>query len=189
MAQWLLKIKPDIEISMDNEYIFRYTCDNGHLEVAKWLLSVKPDIDISARDEYAFKGACENGHLNLAKWLLSVKPDIDISARDEYAFRYACENGHLKIAQWLGTFNKNYVIIIEEDEITEFYVIKQLIINKYKKIEDQVEDCLICYEPANVITSCNHQYCKSCLDILYSKGISECSYCRQQMGKLYNIKI
>ena len=48
---------------------------------------------------------------------------------------------------------------------------------------------LLNYELSNIITSCNHQYCKSCLDKLYSKGITECSYCRQQMGELYNIKI
>ena len=44
VAKWLLEVKPDINISADNESAFRNVCQEGHLEIAKWLLKVKPDI-------------------------------------------------------------------------------------------------------------------------------------------------
>ena len=99
--QLLLLIKPDIDISAKNEYVFRSSCLGGHLEVAKWLLSIKPDIDISALNESAFKWSCMNGHLEVSKWLLSIKPDIDISAYNEDAFRLSCREGHLEVVKWL----------------------------------------------------------------------------------------
>ena len=85
VAQWMLSLKPDIDISSHNECAFRSACEKGHLEVAKWLLSLKPDIDISANEEYAFKFACKNGHLEVAKWLCTLNEtyyiEIDISGR------------------------------------------------------------------------------------------------------------
>ena len=45
IAEWLLKIKPDINISVRNDYAFRHACSNGFINVAKWLLEIKPSID------------------------------------------------------------------------------------------------------------------------------------------------
>jgi len=72
VAQWLLTVKPDIHISMWNEYAFRYACQYGHLAVAQWLLTVKPDINISAENEDAFRWACYKGHLDVSQWLLKT---------------------------------------------------------------------------------------------------------------------
>ena len=133
VAQWLLQIKPTINVSTDNEYAFRWACGNGHLHVAQWLLQINPTIDnefafqwacvyghlhvaqwllqikptinVSAYNEYAFRQACDNGHLHVAQWLLQIKPTINVSANNEYAFRWACKNGHLHIAQWLCNIN------------------------------------------------------------------------------------
>ena len=41
VAKWLLKIKPDIDISAENDHAFREACKNGHLQIAKWLLEIK----------------------------------------------------------------------------------------------------------------------------------------------------
>jgi hypothetical protein len=48
MTKWLCEIKPDINISAENDYVFRFACENGHLVIAKWLYKIKPDIKISA---------------------------------------------------------------------------------------------------------------------------------------------
>ena len=69
LAQDFLSINPEIDISVDNERIFKIVCENGYLEMAKWLLSVKPDINISIDDNHAFKYARKNGHMKLASWL------------------------------------------------------------------------------------------------------------------------
>ena len=31
VAQWMLKVKPKINVSMENNQAFRYACKNGHL--------------------------------------------------------------------------------------------------------------------------------------------------------------
>ena len=72
VAQWLLSIKPDIDVSAVSDWAFRWTCENGHLEVAQWLLSIKPDIDVSAVSDWAFKGACQEGHLDVSQWLCTL---------------------------------------------------------------------------------------------------------------------
>ena len=69
LAQDFYSINPEIDISVDNERIFKIVCKNGYLEMAKWLLSVKPDINISIDDNHALKYARKNGHMKLASWL------------------------------------------------------------------------------------------------------------------------
>ncbi len=115
LAQWLISVKPNINISAENEDVFRYACSQGYLQVAQWLLSVKPDINISAKNEDAFRWACHNGYLQVAQWLLSIKSDINISVDDEGSFRWACYFKHLQIAQWLQTL-KPYLYVINYNE-------------------------------------------------------------------------
>ena len=62
---------PDIDISSDNEYIFRKACGNGHLEMAKWLLSVKPDINITNNINNAFRDACDYNRWETVQWLFT----------------------------------------------------------------------------------------------------------------------
>ena len=69
LAKEVYSINPEIDISTDNECIFKIVCENGHLEMAKWLLSVKPDINISIDDNHALKYARKNGHMKLVSWL------------------------------------------------------------------------------------------------------------------------
>ena len=112
----MLKVKPKINVSAEDNQAFRYACSNGHLEVAKWLLTVKSDVNISEYNEHAFRSACHSGHQEIAKWLLSVKPDINISANDEHAFRSACHNGHQEIAKWLLTLKPDINVNAKNDE-------------------------------------------------------------------------
>ena len=115
VAQWLLSVNPDINISARNEEAFRWACLNGHLHVAQWLLSVKNDINISADNEYAFRCSCSKGYLKIAQWLLSIKPNINISVGNEYAFRFSCSEGHLDVAQWLLSIKHDIDISAGDD--------------------------------------------------------------------------
>lgn len=115
VMQWLLSVKQDINMCVNNEEIFVSVCSNGYLSIAKWLLSINPAINMSSNNnELCFQNACANGHLLVAQWLLSVNPDINMSAQNEYAFRMVCANGYLYIAKWLLDVNpdmnipKNY---------------------------------------------------------------------------------
>ena len=105
------KIDISIDISMEDELAFRYSCEKGNLELAKWLLEMKPNIDISALSDYSFRLACCNGHLHIAKWLLQIKPMITI---ENLIFYSTCENGYLEIAKWLFQINPKINISIYE---------------------------------------------------------------------------
>lgn len=134
IAKFILLLKPNINISADNEYPFCKACQNGYIDVAKWLLSIKPNINISTDNEYSFCLACYNGHLEIAKWLLEIKPTINIYIDDNYSFVHACNNGHIEVAEWLyskflihGKFDfKNIDVIllinnnIEKTSLAEF---------------------------------------------------------------------
>jgi hypothetical protein len=74
VAQWLYQIKPDINISADNDEAFRYACKSDHIVMAKWLYEIKPDINISADNDEAFRFVCLHGHLNMAQWLCDLLP-------------------------------------------------------------------------------------------------------------------
>jgi hypothetical protein len=81
-VNWLLEVKPDIDISDNNEASFRSACEYGHLEVFIRLLEVKPYLDISAENEYAFREVClysklevSKSKLEVAKWLQSLFPE------------------------------------------------------------------------------------------------------------------
>lgn len=106
VAEWLLQVKPDINISASNEDAFRMSCINGHLNVAKWLLQRKPDIDIAAIDGFAFNGACSRRHLDVVKWLASLNPDYKIINEDKPNWR--CRNlKNIRDKKWEK--NKNLV--------------------------------------------------------------------------------
>jgi predicted Fe-S protein YdhL (DUF1289 family) len=122
MAQWLLQVKPTINILEKVNYAFCEACKNGHLEVAQWLLQVSQErgqvIDILEQRDAVFASACKNGHLELAQWLLQVSKekgqDINISARNNLAFRWACERTRLEVAKWLATLKPEYEILNED---------------------------------------------------------------------------
>lgn len=117
VAKALLEINSKhnkIDIHRDDEYIFRYVCDQGHIEIAKWLYSLDDKINIHSLGDYVFRMSCEKGHLNIALWLYSLDNKIDIHCEKEYAFRYGCANGHIKLAKWLvklGNYNKSPIDI------------------------------------------------------------------------------
>lgn len=74
IMQWLLQVKPDIDISDRSETVFRFACDLDHLHIAKWLIQVKPDIKISAYRDLAFRCACFEDRKEIAQWLYQIRP-------------------------------------------------------------------------------------------------------------------
>ena len=84
----MLEINPDIDISADNEYIFRCVCSHGHLDVAKWLLKIKPDIDISGENNIAFFSACRYKNNDVALWLSNLQPKYVVVIKDDVILDY-----------------------------------------------------------------------------------------------------
>ncbi len=188
MAQWLLSVKPDIDICAVENYAISYACTNGHLKMAKWIVSVKPDIDLRQENDILFGIVCREGKIKVAKWLLSICLEIDICAENDYAFKKACEKKRLKIVKWLVSLKpERYSYVLEDkereegqeyDTFTILYKINENNTFLSKEMEEsKIIDCSICFEKSNMITSCSHQFCESCIKECI-KNTNICPYCR-----------
>ncbi len=105
VAQWLLDMKPNINISANMDFAFKYACGNGHLPVAQWLFNIKPSINIAADDEWVFRSACENGHLHVAQWL---NPD-----------KYIVVSNKNKLLKWnINTDDKKVLRLLHQTELS-----------------------------------------------------------------------
>jgi len=155
----LISIKPDINISVNDEYVFITACQNGRLKFAQWLLQLNPDIDISANSEDAFVDACRNNCLSVAKWFVNLNP---------YVYKLDIEDD----------------IIID---FHVMHSILDKILHKKQNIVF-VEECGICLESISEIKiNCGHSFCKSCLSKYlneYSK--TDCPYCREIITDCYH---
>jgi len=108
--------KNQINISDQNDYLFKRICQSGHLIIIKYLLEIKPDIDISHDEEEAFCLASQEGHLHVVKFLLEIKPNINISADNDRAFRLSCLSGNFDLV--------NYLINIKPSIKNKFNILK-----------------------------------------------------------------
>lgn len=96
-------------------YVFRISCQHGHLHIAKWLYELQQNINIREYSDYAFNFACYNGHIEIVKWLYELEPNIDISVNNDYNFKDVCKNNHIKVAEWFCEMKSNrYSITIDE---------------------------------------------------------------------------
>ena len=86
-----------IDIHASNECAFKWSCENGRLDVAQWLREIG-SINIHVDDECAFRLACNNNHLNVAQWLHSLG-GIDFCIFDHETFR----SSKNEIKEWLQT--------------------------------------------------------------------------------------
>ncbi len=103
VVKWILEVEPNINISINyeyvlccsyrnghlevskllldlkqnNEYLFRYACYYGYLDIAKWLLEIKPDINNSVNNNI-FIVSCDNSRLEVEQWLKTVNENYKI---------------------------------------------------------------------------------------------------------------
>ena len=204
MIKWLVSANPELNSSLsgtiwEREFPFKVACANGKLDVAKWLIETKPDIDISIDCEDAFRYACSGGFIDVCKWLYELNPDIDVSVCFYAPFSCACNYGHLDLAKWLyntfpqikeqlkqGTSVMCSHIILNEDnsEVSQWIntlvtggEVKELIFSIEIEMDaSSPNECCICYETADLQTTCGHFGCEECFSMIPDH---ECPYCRQ----------
>ena len=69
-----------------NDYAFRLSCVNGHIDITKWSIGNFPNINVHAQYHNTFIKSCGNGYLNIAKWLIEIYPDINIHIQYDNVF-------------------------------------------------------------------------------------------------------
>lgn len=192
IVKWLYSII-EMDIHLNNDYFFRFCCYTGYLEIAKWIYSLG-EIDINMLNNEPLQLACYYNNIDIAKWIYSFN-NIDITFNNNIIFYTVCNYNLVNIAIWIASLKPDLYKIILNDantEILEFSVIKYLSITESKYV-NEIQTCPICYdEESNIITSCNHQFCISCVQTYMNKNINylekiPCPYCREENLKLYKI--
>ncbi len=79
--------KDNIDISADDDYIFRNACKTNNMELIKFLYPLK-------------------------NWKIKVKQDDEFIVQFTNAFCFCCTHGYLEIAQWLYSLDNINIISI-----------------------------------------------------------------------------
>ena len=123
VAKWLLKIRPDLNISANHYFAFFESCVNGHLKMAKWIFNILTSKGKYLNKEYktclqtaewiddTFSLACAYNKMNVAKWMLIKFPNIDVSYNNHFGFSKACQNGNLTMVVWLIDIQSSYKFV------------------------------------------------------------------------------
>jgi len=74
MSKLLMKLKPNIDISMNDEFVFRYSCNK--ITMLKWLLKIKPIIHISVKNNEVFTHSIYLTQIKTTNYCLQNKPKL-----------------------------------------------------------------------------------------------------------------
>lgn len=181
IAKYIYK-KTNNAIINDNNIIYN-AFNNNYYELIKWLHSVNPELfSFLTNDQlYGFLFEIIFSNVDMAEWLLKSFPSIPLYVGNNYLFINCCSNNYLEEAQLLQRLKPNcFYINILDDEIVHYEILDVLTItNKIYNIN--AENCYICYdEMSDVYTSCNHFYCKPCIEMHYIRNDNRCPYCRKE---------
>lgn len=90
-------------VKHDNEFLLRWACFHGNLDIVKFLSNIGGNIQIL--DNECLKWAAENGHLYTVKYLISQ--GANIHSDNNLALRSACRKKHLDVVQLLVSYGAN----------------------------------------------------------------------------------
>ena len=121
-AMKMYNLNKNIDISYENNYAFRWSCRNGHLNVANWLS--KMVILTQYQIDMSFAWSCEMGEYDIMLWLYETY-SVNINGLDNYGFSWSCINGHLNVVKWLITkhkfivddFTMKFTLMLDNDEM------------------------------------------------------------------------
>lgn len=111
IINWLWEIMScedgKLDIHKNDEYVFRWSCGNGYLDMARYLwnecVNSENKIDIHILRNEAFRMSCYNGYIDVAKWLWTLscenKNKIDIHSYNDFVIRH----GNKEVKDWLNT--------------------------------------------------------------------------------------
>lgn len=191
VIKWLYSFG-DINLYYDNNVLIKFICQKGNLDTFQWIISLG-DLDIHEDNEIYFRIACNSGHLEFAKWIYDTC-NINIKAQKNETFNFACSNNNLSIATWLKSINPTeYFFEVVNYTILNWYIAKIIRIYGVKEVEE-IDECPICFTtPSDIITSCDHQFCRDCFKRYVetqddSMEDISCPYCRTINLKFHEIK-
>lgn len=182
-CEWILQIKPDLDIRYNNDSSFIYGYSQKKYEFSKWLLSLDNSIDVKVQDNIAIRYCLFHENLEEAQWLLNYDPTLDLTENNHAIFMEFIENNKIGSVNILIQLVPNtYQIKVKDNEIYAYKITNgDLKVNIDLKLTFPNELCCICLErDVNVKTSCSHLFCHTCLNLHYSKT-KNCPLCRNNI--------
>tara|TARA_Y100001970_G_scaffold265229_1_gene352617 strand:+ start:836 stop:1600 length:765 start_codon:yes stop_codon:yes gene_type:complete len=166
---------------IEQTFILDIICMYNKVKSLRWFLLKMRNIRPSLYYQLILN-ACHNNYLDIIKILYVENPLLaDITQNNHKVFGLACLHNHQTIINW---FAEMFPDIYQFDEINKKYkyqLEKKHVIKLDSQLKVTQEECGICYNNMSIIlSSCNHQFCKSCFDELISKNKNTCPYCRQE---------
>lgn len=136
-----------------------------------------------------FKAACNNNNLVIINYLLStcnLAYEIIINNK---LLHYMCENSYISVMNRIKSNYPKYKFSyqIENDYVTS-YMINNIKYSNVVNIKEN-QECPICYESADIISSCKHLCCSCCIKKINSNKRSVCSMCRTEDITYKKVKI
>ena len=179
--------KKQLNITDDDWFIgLELACNNNQIETIELLLTLNSDIDINGTfkdyDPILYT-VCKNRNYQVFKFLLEITPNIDITVNEHEIFKYVCENELLEFAKLVKNLNNNYSFTIDEYGIIDYNITN---IQNIVLPNANINDCPICYKKSDIITCCNHQFCKKCIQKWKEKS-NKCPMCRKNFTLKYAI--
>lgn len=183
----ILSNTPFIDITKHLYHIIPNSIEEGYFELLKILYSFNNDIFVDMNIYDLFLLSIEFDKFDIAKWLFEISKNTEKKinfSSNNYIFINACSQNNIDLAKLLCEIRpRGYYVNIIDNEIVEFEIITSLVINKKiekKLINKDIDICSIClFETSNVYTSCQHQFCHTCLDNHYSVNNIRCPICRR----------
>lgn len=145
--------------------------------------------DITTIFILVFKNACIKNNVHIINYLLITCSESYNIVKKNKLLHYICENSYLPIINIIKLhFPKYNFSYTSDNDYVINYKINEIEYNNMVNIADE-QECPICYEPANVISTCNHRYCDCCVKQLNTNKRSSCPICRAEEITYKKVKI
>lgn len=164
--------------------INRLCVESDHIGMIEWLVSITSSVELKD----LFYTSCQNPtSLEIAKYIYRVS-SINILDQNHFLFQCAVRDQFVLLAQWIVSLRPDvYSIVIHKNKIVSSHIAKcyKLIYCCGTTYVSHTETCSICYEPANIISNCQHLFCDVCI---YNWSQTSCPYCRQKVQSFSHLE-
>ena len=196
MAKWFYEEKPDINLTIGNNKIFKCAVKHGYFELSKFLYELNNNVlDEDESDELsAFYYICFCNNNDFIKWVLQVKPSLlEVEEEIDEIYDNFCGDDNIEIVELFSSLYPSvFTYEIDDGEIIDWEIAKIFVIKRSKNknnLEREIDVCMICKEDnSDVVTICNHFSCQTCILEWMAKNES-CPYCRRELDEETLFKI
>ena len=175
-----------LDLQLDYTLLFKYYLLQHYNDLCVIIVKhhreklVLSDTDIIQMITHIVFGLNYDKNIELLDLLYLIKPNCFHTIRDTL-FYNVCDRNYVEVSLWLvSVYPDRFVVIIEDNSIIEYYIIKILLRSGRTEIHS-IEQCSICMtDNSDILTNCNHQFCYRCINYWYRTKTS-CPICRSEL--------